>query len=388
MTRLTVDKEAAKKMDLDPYVAIDVDELYVERTSTKRKTNDPDWNETFSTDLLRSAEEVGFTVFHDATVPPDDFIANCKLSLSDLIEKADQPLHDIWLDLEPNGKLHIKIELQWASKDEQNQPSRAFQEKEGWGDKRRVALRRRVHQVNGHKFMAVYLKQPTFCSHCRDFIWGLGKQGYQCQVCACVVHKRCHEMIITKCPGLQGEGGEEGTGARFKINVPHRFEVHNYMKFTFCDHCGSMLYGITRQGLQCKVCQMNVHKRCKGNVANTCGINPRLMADILHDMGMSVGKLSLPGQKTGKQPKKTAGTSSGAGGEGDADLEAELKELRIAAHLEMDKKTRERLANAPKSVKKPAGGSGVGVGLDGLTSLQDMVEKQAGTHKSVLQDFR
>ena len=59
-------------------------------------------------------------------------------------------------------------------------------------------------------------------------------------------------MIITKCPGLPGEGTEEGTGARFKINVPHRFEVHNYMKFTFCDHCGSLLYGLSRQGLQCK----------------------------------------------------------------------------------------------------------------------------------------
>ena len=40
-------------------------------------------------------------MFHDATVPPDDFIANCKLSLAELIEAAGQPLHEIWLELEP-----------------------------------------------------------------------------------------------------------------------------------------------------------------------------------------------------------------------------------------------------------------------------------------------
>ena len=62
-----------------------------------------------------------------ATVPPDDFIANCKFPLSDLIGKAEQPLHEIWVDLEPNGKLHVKIELLWATQDEQNQPNRAFQ---------------------------------------------------------------------------------------------------------------------------------------------------------------------------------------------------------------------------------------------------------------------
>ena len=61
MTRHNLDKDSSKTTELDPYVAIDVDELYVERTSTKRKTNDPDWNETFSTDLLRSAEEVRST---------------------------------------------------------------------------------------------------------------------------------------------------------------------------------------------------------------------------------------------------------------------------------------------------------------------------------------
>ena len=82
---------------LEPYVAIDVDQLSIERTSTKSKTNEPTWNETFTTDLLRNADEVGLTVFHDATIPPDDFIANCKISLSDLIEKEEQPVHAVWV---------------------------------------------------------------------------------------------------------------------------------------------------------------------------------------------------------------------------------------------------------------------------------------------------
>ncbi|CAH2094945.1 unnamed protein product [Euphydryas editha] len=173
---------------------------------------------------------------------------------------------------------------------------REFREGAGFA-RRRGAMRRRVHQVNGHKFMATFLRQPTFCSHCREFIWGIGKQGYQCQVCTCVVHKRCHSSVVTKCPGMKEEqhgGVGVSGGQRFNVNVPHRFVVHSYKRFTFCDHCGSLLYGLIKQGLQCEVCSMNVHKRCQKNVANNCGINTKAMAEILNEMGISPDKNPRP----------------------------------------------------------------------------------------------
>ena len=101
---------------MDPYVSIVVDDVSIERTSTKGKTHEPTWNETFTTDLLRNAEEVGFTVFHDATIPPDDFVAESKISLSDLIEKEDQPVHDLWVSSSyPLPKLGLESTAQIRS---------------------------------------------------------------------------------------------------------------------------------------------------------------------------------------------------------------------------------------------------------------------------------
>ncbi|KAK8727177.1 hypothetical protein OTU49_009731 [Cherax quadricarinatus] len=288
---------------LDPYVSLDLDEVHWNKTQPKQKTLTPVWNEWFEHEVA-GAVQLGLKIFHDSPVGNDDFVADATVPFEEIC--ADNQTHaDIWVDLEPQGKLHVVIELKWAEPEDGNIRPREFRERQGF-NRRRGAMRRRVHQVNGHKFMATFLRQPTFCSHCRDFIWGLGKQGYQCQVCTCVIHKRCHQSVVTRCPGSKSiettseEPSVKGSGQqRFNVNVPHRFSVHSYKRFTFCDHCGSLLYGLIRQGLQCEVCNMNVHKRCQKNVANNCGIDVKQLSEILTAMGIR------PQDEPGKRKKKS-----------------------------------------------------------------------------------
>uniref|UniRef100_A0A673H3I2 Protein kinase C n=1 Tax=Sinocyclocheilus rhinocerous TaxID=307959 RepID=A0A673H3I2_9TELE len=283
---------------LDTYIALNVDDFRVGQTSTKQKTNSPVWHDEFVTEV-HDGRKIELSVFHDAPIGYDDFVANCTIQFEELLQNGSKHFED-WIDLEPEGKVYVIINLSGSSSEGKTSfcenEERVFRERMR-PRKRQGAVRRRVHQVNGHKFMATYLRQPTYCSHCRDFIWGvLGKQGYQCQVCTCVVHKRCHELIITKCAGLkkQEDTTEEVGSQRFSVNMPHKFSIHNYRVLTFCDHCGSLLWGLLRQGLQCKVCKMNVHKRCESNVAPNCGVDARGIAKVLSDLGVTPDKNCLP----------------------------------------------------------------------------------------------
>ncbi|CAB3243814.1 unnamed protein product [Arctia plantaginis] len=119
---------------------------------------------------------------------------------------------------------------------------------------RRGAIKHhKIHEVNGHRFVAKFFRQPTFCAFCKEFLWGFGKQGYSCSVCQTAVHKRCHHKLLGKCTGSSAYS--ESTvylRERFKVDVPHRFRPHQFMSPTFCDHCGAMLYGFFKQELKCQ----------------------------------------------------------------------------------------------------------------------------------------
>ncbi|KAJ7990394.1 hypothetical protein DPEC_G00299850 [Dallia pectoralis] len=54
------------------------------------------------------------------------------------------------------------------------------------------------------------------------------------------------------------------------VKVPHTFTVHSYTRPTVCQYCKRLLRGLFRQGLQCKDCKFNCHKRCAYKVPNDC----------------------------------------------------------------------------------------------------------------------
>ncbi|XP_056283469.1 serine/threonine-protein kinase D3-like isoform X2 [Pseudoliparis swirei] len=135
-------------------------------------------------------------------------------------------------------------------------------------------------------------------------LWGLVRQGLKCEGCGLNYHKRCAFKIPNNCSGVKKRRlsnvslpGAEITAAPQeerpllagtrnsllsgrpiwmekmvlgRVKVPHTFSVHTYTRPTMCQFCKRLLKGLFRQGLQCKDCKFNCHKRCAAKVPRDC----------------------------------------------------------------------------------------------------------------------
>lgn len=316
---------------------------YVQKKPTRYTTVDS----TFDSHLYDG--RVFEFVFLDKSRWP---LAKCIVPVRTLADKAmaeQGRVAVVWLDLEPKGRLQLQVrylEEDAGSEDAESlrtgtmvssassDPTDDLEDSSSSGSEksitgplapRRGAIKQaKIHEVNGHRFVATFFTQPVFCSFCNKFMWGLNKQGYKCKSCGCSVHKACHEGVLHTCPGSDGVDSASPIDAgrqqsrRISINIPHRFRTYNYLKPTFCNHCGSMLVGLYSQGLKCEECGFNCHKQCKDMVGNLCGLNKALKQEISavrrrsDQTGLSTGSPQAPRRRsdvTGNAPQNPSTVS-------------------------------------------------------------------------------
>uniref|UniRef100_A0A8C0PZJ7 protein kinase C n=1 Tax=Canis lupus familiaris TaxID=9615 RepID=A0A8C0PZJ7_CANLF len=269
-----------------PFCAVKMKEaLSTERGKTlvqKKPTMYPEWKSTFDAHiyegrviqivLMRAAEEP----MSEVTVGVSVLAERCKKNNG----KAE-----FWLDLQPQAKVLMSVQYFLEDIDCRQSMHGEDEAKLPTMNRRGAIKQAKIHYIKNHEFIATFFGQPTFCSVCKDFVWGLNKQGYKCRQCNAAIHKKCIDKIIGRCTGTAANSRDTiFQKERFNIDMPHRFKVYNYMSPTFCDHCGSLLWGLVKQGLKCEDCGMNVHHKCQKKVANLCGINQKLLAEALNQV--------------------------------------------------------------------------------------------------------
>ncbi|XP_061583859.1 protein kinase C delta type-like isoform X2 [Cololabis saira] len=269
------------------------------KTLVQRKpTLYPAWKTSFDAHINEG--RVLEVVLMQSTEEP---LAKASVGLSVLAERCRKSKTngraEFWVDLQPAGKVQMAVQY-FLDGNDAVAGKQSVRESAEEGvmtlNRRRGAFKQpKVHVIKSHEFLATFFHQPTFCSVCREFLWGLNKQGYKCKQCNAAIHKKCIEKIIGRCTGTAANSRETMfQKERFKIDMPHRLKYYNYKSPTFCDHCGSLLWGLYRQGLKCEACSMNVHSYCQGKVANLCGINQKLLAEALSQLSLKPKKSDDP----------------------------------------------------------------------------------------------
>nr|VZH91152.1 unnamed protein product [Spirometra erinaceieuropaei] len=58
---------------------------------------------------------------------------------------------------------------------------------------------KKFYHLKGHNFIARRFNRNATCAYCQDRIWGLGQQGYKCNACKLLIHKRCTGSVDHRC---------------------------------------------------------------------------------------------------------------------------------------------------------------------------------------------
>lgn len=84
-----------------------------------------------------------------------------------------------------------------------------------------------------------------------------------------VLHGK-HQQIPGNRSNRSSSAGSRVGMALIERKIPHTFAVHTYTRPTVCQFCKKLLRGLFKQGVQCKDCQYNAHKKCIDKVPKDC----------------------------------------------------------------------------------------------------------------------
>lgn len=93
---------------IDPYVSVNVDDRHIAQTTSKQKTSTPIWNEEFESEI-ENGETLGITVFHNAIMPPDPFVANKSVPFEEIMNWGVKGVSDIWVETEKTIYLNFSF---------------------------------------------------------------------------------------------------------------------------------------------------------------------------------------------------------------------------------------------------------------------------------------
>ncbi|MCP9260471.1 Serine/threonine-protein kinase dkf-1 [Dirofilaria immitis] len=131
-----------------------------------------------------------------------------------------------------------------------------------------ILIDRNERPTRPHVLSVTSYITPTFCDYCGEILVGLIKQGLQCAKC----RNNCAKNNLTSNLPSTASTDDLRCQQDAAFALPHTLAVHNYKTLTVCKVCDKMLIGLMKQGLRCRDCKVNVHRKCASLLPMNCQI--------------------------------------------------------------------------------------------------------------------